>query len=102
MKTIHNNWKSLANDCVLIIFVSGTIGIAMKFTTFFDKWVYFPSFPNIFDAMFLITSVLYLTGRNIFHFGQAARQGETAMEGSIRSSSQIIGNWDINNTLEKN
>jgi hypothetical protein len=40
--------------------VSGTIGIALKFTTFFDKWVYFPLFPNIVDAAFLIVSVIYL------------------------------------------
>ena len=102
MKTIHNNWRSLANDCVLIIFVSGTIGIALKFTTFFDKWVYFPSFPNIFDAVFLITSVLYLTARNIFHYGRLVKSGETIMESPVSSSRQIIGHWDLNNNLENN
>lgn len=64
MKTIHRNWIELTNDCLIIMFVAGTVGIALKFTTFFDQWVYFPSFPNILDAAFLITSVMYLTTRS--------------------------------------
>jgi len=43
--------------------VFGTIGIALKFTTYFNKWVYFPSFPNVLDASFLIFSVVYLVWR---------------------------------------
>ncbi|MFA5365199.1 MAG: hypothetical protein WC325_08480 [Candidatus Bathyarchaeia archaeon] len=61
MKTLHTNWSALANDCMLIILLCGTVGIALKFTTFFNHWVYFPSFPNILDATFLIFSVIYLT-----------------------------------------
>jgi len=57
------SWRELFNDCVLLIMVSGTIGIAVKFTTFFNKWVYYPSFPNLLDATFLILSVIYLTWR---------------------------------------
>jgi len=64
MKPLHKNWKELFNDCLLILFVSGTIGIALKFTTFFDKWVYFPWFPNVFDASFLVFSVIYLTWKS--------------------------------------
>ena len=60
MKAMHRSWKELLNDCILIVLVSGTIGIALKFATFFDKWVYFLSFPNIIDATFLIFAVLYL------------------------------------------
>jgi hypothetical protein len=60
MKTVYRSWKQLLNDCVLLILVFGTIGISLKFTMFFDKWVYFPSFPNALDATFLIFSVLYL------------------------------------------
>ena len=60
MKTMYKSWKQLLNDCVLLIMVFGTIGIALKFTMFFDKWVYFPSFPNAIDATFLIFSVIYL------------------------------------------
>jgi cytochrome c oxidase assembly factor CtaG len=60
MKAMHRNWKELLNDCLLIVCVFGTIGIALKFTVFFDKWVYFPLFPNIVDATFLISSGIYL------------------------------------------
>ncbi|HDQ06645.1 MAG TPA: hypothetical protein ENN36_08005 [Candidatus Bathyarchaeota archaeon] len=60
MKELHSSWRDLANDCFHIMLVCGTIGIALKFTTFFNRWVYFPSFPNILDATFLIFSVLYL------------------------------------------
>ena len=60
MTWIPRNWKQLLNDCVMIMFVSGTVGIALKFTTFFDKWVYYPTFPNICDATFLVLSVTYL------------------------------------------
>ena len=42
------------------ICVSGVIGIALKFTTLFDHWLYFPLFPNIFDTLFLVIAVLYL------------------------------------------
>jgi hypothetical protein len=39
MKPIHNNWNELFHDCMLIIFICGTIGIAVKFVTFFNQWV---------------------------------------------------------------
>lgn len=42
------------------ICVSGVIGIALKFMTLFDHWLYFPIFPNVLDAVFLVVSVLYL------------------------------------------
>jgi hypothetical protein len=61
MKAVHNSWNDLLNDCIQIALVCGTIGIALKFITFFDQWVYFPSFPNVLDATFLILSVTYLT-----------------------------------------
>jgi hypothetical protein len=32
----------------------------LKFTTLFDHWLFFPLFPNILDALFLVVSVLYL------------------------------------------
>jgi hypothetical protein len=60
IKVRDRSWKELFNDCLLLVLVFGTIGIALKFTTFFDKWVYFPSFPNFLDATFLILSVVYL------------------------------------------
>lgn len=63
MKPMHRSWKELLNDCILLALVFGTIGIALKFTTYFNKWVYFPSFPNILNATFLIFSVIYLVWR---------------------------------------
>ena len=58
------NWRNILS----IIFVTGTIGIACKFIALFDRWIFWPSFPNILDAAFLIMSVLYLalrkTGEN--------------------------------------
>ena len=60
MAIIPKTWSELANNCILLMLVCGTIGIALKFTTFFDKWVYFPLFPNIVDAAFLIVSVIFL------------------------------------------
>jgi intracellular septation protein A len=61
MHVIHNSWKELAHDCTRILLVCGTIGIAVKFVTFFNHWVYFPSFPNVLDSTFLIISVAYLS-----------------------------------------
>lgn len=58
---MYKKWKDLFGDLLVILCVSGTVGIALKFITFFDKWVFFPSFPNIFDSTFLISAVLYLT-----------------------------------------
>jgi hypothetical protein len=63
LKPNYRTWRALASDCIWIMFVTGTIGIALKFTTFFDKRVYFPSFPNILDSTFLILAMLYLSWR---------------------------------------
>ena len=63
MKPFHQTRKSLVEDLLFIILVSGTVGIALKFTTFFENWVYFPIFPNIPDAMFLVLLVVYLFWR---------------------------------------
>jgi hypothetical protein len=59
---MDKSWKELGNDLIMIIFIVGTIGIALKFTTFFDQWVYFPAFPNTLDSAFLISAVLYMGG----------------------------------------
>ena len=63
MKAIHDNKTALVHDAMLVLFVCGTIGIALKFVTFFDQWVYFPSFPNVVDSTFLISAVVYLAWR---------------------------------------
>jgi hypothetical protein len=64
MKAIHNNKTELFHDCMLIVTVCGTIGIALKFITFFNQWVYFPSFPNALDSTFLISAVGYLAWKS--------------------------------------
>jgi uncharacterized membrane protein YsdA (DUF1294 family) len=51
--------KTLLGNLLLTAFIFGTIGIALKFTTYFDHWIYFPAFPNAFDSTFLILSVTY-------------------------------------------
>ena len=59
MKAIHNHWGDLFNDLIQIALVAGTIGISLKFITFFDRWVYFPTFPNFLDSTFLILAITY-------------------------------------------
>ena len=67
MKAIYNTTGELVHDCILVMFACGTIGIALKFVTFFNQWVYFPSFPNALDSTFLICAIAYLTWRSIRH-----------------------------------
>lgn len=67
--------KDFAIDLLSVLFVSGTIGIALKFITFQIMLnenlvsgnlltdAFFPYFPNVLDSAFLISSVLYLTWR---------------------------------------
>lgn len=64
LKPMHKNWRCLANDLLLLTCISGTVGIALKFTVFFDKWVYFPVFPNLFDSVFLVFAIFYLALKN--------------------------------------
>jgi hypothetical protein len=64
MKPIHNNKAELFHDCMIIVTLCGTIGIALKFITFFNQWVYFPSFPNALDSTFLISAVGYLAWKS--------------------------------------
>ena len=37
LKMKEKTWRELLNDCLIIMFVFGTFGIALKFTTFFDR-----------------------------------------------------------------
>ena len=48
---------------MIIICLSGTIGFALSFTKYFNYWYYLPFIPNIFDSIFLIFSVSYLSYR---------------------------------------
>lgn len=67
MKIVYNHWRELLQDCMIVVFVCGTIGIALKFVTFFNQWVYFPSFPNVLDSTFLISAVLFLAWKSRAH-----------------------------------
>jgi len=62
------------NNLLLTIFLAGTIGMALKFITYFDHWVYFPSFPNVLDSTFLILSVIYIAAY-IIHKNRRRNQG---------------------------
>lgn len=58
-------WKSqskreLLENCLSIAAILGICGIAFKFPSYFDQWVYFPSFPNICDSIFLVLSACWL------------------------------------------
>ena len=66
MKELHKDWQSLSRDLLLIACITGTVGIAAKYVSFFNNWVWFPTFPNIFDSAFLIFSVfvVYFLGRS--------------------------------------
>ena len=67
VKIVYNHWRELLQDCMIVVFVCGTIGIALKFVTFFNQWVYFPSFPNVLDSTFLISAVLFLAWKSRAH-----------------------------------
>lgn len=67
MKAVHDHWRELLNDCIQIALVCGTIGIALKFITFFNQWVYFPTFPNLLDSTFLIISITYFAWKTRKH-----------------------------------
>ena len=71
----YHTYKNLASDLLSILFISGTVGIALKFITFqiivnenlasgnLLTDAFFPYFPNVLDSAFLISSVLYLAWR---------------------------------------
>jgi len=46
---------------VLCFFGSGLIGVGLKLSTFLDKVVFFPFFPNVLDFTFIVVSgVIFL------------------------------------------
>jgi hypothetical protein len=71
----YHTYKNLASDLLSLLFISGTIGIALKFITFqfivnenlasgnLLTHAFFPYFPNVLDSAFLISAVLYLAWR---------------------------------------
>ncbi len=57
--TTRSEHKQLLYFLLIGICFSGTIGFTLKFTTYINDWL--PFFPNIFDSIFLITAVSFLT-----------------------------------------
>ena len=55
--------REVLDRCSILIFVTGIIGIALKISTFLDKWVFLPFFPDILDMTFLIAGAVYLGWR---------------------------------------
>ena len=52
--------RQFAYKVILVILGAGLIGFALKFTTYFNKWYWFPTWPNIGDAAFIFIAGLSL------------------------------------------
>jgi hypothetical protein len=59
LKGANKSWKKVLINGLMVAFFFGTVGVALKFVTFFNHWVYFPSFPNFLDSVFLILGSIY-------------------------------------------
>ena len=59
--------QRLLRSMTVILFAGGMFGIAIKFTTLFNKWIYFPISPNFVDAIFLMVGTAYLSWRALKH-----------------------------------
>jgi len=46
-----------------ILFGAGVLAIGLKFPVYWDRWVYFPSVPNVLDTVFLALAGVYLLTR---------------------------------------
>jgi hypothetical protein len=57
---IHRSWRCLLFDLSVILVVCGTVGIALKFVYYLEKWVWFPLLPNVLDSAFLIAGACLL------------------------------------------
>lgn len=62
-KELHESWLSLGNDLLMIGLSCASVFIALKFTVFFEHWVYFPFWPNICDSVTLLCTVAYFLVR---------------------------------------
>ena len=59
--------QQLLRSMTVILFAGGMLGIAFKFTTLFDQWIYFPKYPNFIDTIFLMVGTIYLSWRALRH-----------------------------------
>ncbi len=55
MKVVNGTFRKFLNNCFIMVLVSGTIGIALKFLAYLNHGVYF---PNILNSMFLVISAV--------------------------------------------
>lgn len=60
MREIHSNWKAVCSDCISIALITASACIGLKFLSFFDHWVFFPTWPNIADVVVLWTTEAWL------------------------------------------
>lgn len=47
-------------DCVVVFFGVGAVAIGLRFPSYFDHWVYFPSWPNLGDSLIMVVAGLLL------------------------------------------
>jgi hypothetical protein len=52
--------RSFLKAATLIVFGGGLVGLALKFTTFFDEWYWLPWWPNVGDAAFIAVAGIVL------------------------------------------
>jgi hypothetical protein len=63
----QKSWKEVFSNGLMVAFFFGTVAIALKFVTFFNHWVYFPSFPNSVESAFLILGSIYFVGNIVYY-----------------------------------
>ena len=52
--------REFIRKTITISLAAGTVAFALKFTTYFDNWYWLPTWPNAFDACFLIAVTVTL------------------------------------------
>lgn len=55
----RRRWQSVLD----ILFGTGALAIGLKFPTYWNQWVYFPTIPNILDTVFLSLLGTYMMVR---------------------------------------
>jgi len=57
-------WNPLRRElflkCVSVVFGVGLIAFALKWSTYLDNWYWLPLYPNLLDALFIITAGLLI------------------------------------------
>jgi len=63
---------------IAILLGAGTLAIALKFPTYWDRWVYFPTIPNVIDSAFLVVTGLWLITEAVMGLHRAMLEGRAA------------------------